>query len=292
MKIRKKLLVWGAFVAMAFIIAGCEEESHFDSVVKVEETSSEGLGDGSGDSVGNVHVVKNNVGEAVSDLFFGGDKEEEQEAISEEVSEEIVSEEAAQEEPVVSETEVTQPEAPDEDSTTTDDAGAGSVGEPATVEEDTGKIKVSDKEASLNDKLKKEETEKAPDTEVVKEETEKAPDTEVVKEETPQIVEEEKSVDLDITVLIINEAKIKLGMVAIMDPYTGEQVSIGAIDNEEMLIFDMKWPSKEKKLKIGCYDESGKLIKEESLDFSLVSKGCIITFIGEGKIEHVECEIE
>lgn len=279
MKIRKKLLVWGAFVAMAFIIAGCEEESHFDSVVKVEETSSEGLGDGSGDSVGNVHVVKNNVGEAVSDLFFGGDKEEEQEAISEEVAEEIVSEEAAQEEPVVSETEVTQPEAPDEDSTTTDDAGAVSVGEPATVEEDTGKIKISDKEAPLNDKLKKEETEKIPETEVVK-------------EETPQIVEEEKSVDLDITVLIINEAKIKLGMVAIMDPYTGEQVSIGAIDNEEMLIFDMKWPSKEKQLKIGCYDESGKLIKEESLDFSLVSKGCIITFIGEGKIEHVECEIE
>ena len=279
MKIRKKLLVWGAFVAMAFIIAGCEEESHFDSVVKVEETSSEGLGDGSGDSVGNVHVVKNNVGEAVSDLFFGGDKEEEQEAISEEVSEEIVSEEAAQEEPVVSETEVTQPEVPDEDSTTTDDAGAVSVGEPAAVEEDTGKIKVSDKEAPLNDKLKKEETEKAPETEVVK-------------EETPQIVEEEKSVDLDITVLIINEAKIKLGMVAIMDPYTEEQVSIGAIDNEEMLIFDMKWPSKEKQLKIGCYDESGKLIKEESLDFSLVSKGCIITFIGEGKIEHVECEIE
>lgn len=279
MKIRKKLLVWGAFVAMAFIIAGCEEESHFDSVVKVEETSSEGLGDGSGDSVGNVHVVKNNVGEAVSDLFFGGDKEEEQEAISEEVAEEIVSEEAAQEEPVVSETEVTQPEAPDEDSTTTDDEGAVSVGEPATVEEDTGKIKVSDKEAPLNDKLKKEGTEKIPETEVVK-------------EETPQIVEEEKSVDLDITVLIINEAKIKLGMVAIMDPYTGEQVSIGAIDNEEMLIFDMKWPSKEKQLKIGCYDESGKLIKEESLDFSLVSKGCIITFIGEGKIEHVECEIE
>lgn len=279
MKIRKKLLVWGAFVAMAFIIAGCEEESHFDSVVKVEETSSEGLGDGSGDSVGNVHVVKNNVGEAVSDLFFGGDKEEEQEVISEEVAEEIVSEEAAQEEPVVSETEVTQPEAPDEDSTSTDDAGAVSVGEPATVEEDTGKIKISDKEAPLNDKLKKEETEKAPETEVVK-------------EETPQIIEEEKSVDLDITVLIINEAKIKLGMVAIMDPYTGEQVSIGAIDNEEMLIFDMKWPSKEKQLKIGCYDESGKLIKEESLDFSLVSKGCIITFIGEGKIEHVECEIE
>lgn len=279
MKIRKKLLVWGAFVAMAFIIAGCEEESHFDSVVKVEETSSEGLGDGSGDSVGNVHVVKNNVGEAVSDLFFGGDKEEEQEAISEEVAEEIVSEEAAQEEPVVSETEVTQPEAPDEDSTTTDDEGAVSVGEPATVEEDTGKIKVSDKEAPLNDKLKKEGTEKIPETEVVK-------------EETPQIVEEEKTVDLDITVLIINEAKIKLGMVAIMDPYTGEQVSIGAIDNEEMLIFDMKWPSKEKQLKIGCYDESGKLIKEESLDFSLVSKGCIITFIGEGKIEHVECEIE
>lgn len=284
MKIRKKLLVWGAFVAMAFIIAGCEEESHFDSVVKVEETSSEGLGDGSGDSVGNVHVVKNNVGEAVSDLFFGDDKEEEQEAISEEVSEEIVSEEivseeAAHEEPVVSETEVTQPEAPDDDSTTTDDAGAVSVSEPATVEEDTGKIKVSDKEAPLIDKLKKEETEKIPETEVVK-------------EETPQIVEEEKSVDLDITVLIINEAKIKLGMVAIMDPYTGEQVSIGAIDNEEMLIFDMKWPSKEKQLKIGCYDESGKLIKEESLDFSLVSKGCIITFIGEGKIEHVECEIE
>lgn len=279
MKIRKKLLVWGAFVAMAFIIAGCEEESHFDSVVNVEETSSEGLGDGSGDSVGNVHVVKNNVGEAVSDLFFGGDKEEEQEAISEEVSEEIVSEEVAQEEPVVSETEVTQPEAPDEESTTTDDADVVSVGEPATVEEDTGKIKVSDKEAPLSDKVKKEETEKIPETEVVK-------------EETPQIVEEEKSVDLDITVLIINEAKIKLGMVAIMDPYTGEQVSIGAIDNEEMLIFDMKWPSKEKQLKIGCYDESGKLIKEESLDFSLVSKGCIITFVGEGKIEHVECEIE
>ena len=280
MKIRKKLLVWGAFVAMAFIIAGCEEEAHFDSVVDVQETSSEGLGDGSGDSsIGNVHVVKDNVSDAVSNLFFGGDDEEEQEAISEEVAEEVISEETAEEEPVTGQVEESQPETPDEDSTTATDADVVSAGEPAIAEEDTGKTKVSDKEAALKDKLKKEETEEAPEKEIVK-------------EESPQNAEEEKSVDLDITVLIINEAKMRLGMVAIMDPHTGEQVSIGAIGDEEMLIFDMKWPQKEKYLKIGCYDEAGKLIKEESIDFQNINKGSIITFMGEGKIEHVECEIE
>ena len=72
MKLRKKLMVWGAFLIMGLVLTACAEESYFDSIVAVEDTSSDGmgLGDGSGDSsVGNVHVVKNSVGDAISDLF-------------------------------------------------------------------------------------------------------------------------------------------------------------------------------------------------------------------------------
>jgi len=300
MKTVKKLLVWGAFIAMAFVVAGCEEEEgHFDSVVDVEETSSEGLGDGSGESTGGVHVVKNSVGDAVSDLFFGGEEDTSEAAPDTEEAESTVSDE-----PVIGSTEEPIAESPSSGSDEVDASVSTPISEPVAPTEGSETEKATVKET---EKAAVKETEKAAVKETEKaavKETEKAEpiqqdvsSEEPVKEaqpqeETSQAVVEEASVDKDITVLIINEAKTRFGMVAILDPHTKEQVLIGALDNEEMYVLEMAWPSKEKHLRIAVYDEAGNMVKEDSIDFKGISVGSVITLNGEGSLSDISSEIE
>ncbi len=289
MKTLKKLLVWGAFIAMAFVVAGCEEEEeHFDSVVDVEETSLDGLGDGSGESSGGVHVVKNSVGDAVSDLFFGGGEDDEQESIAYEAEEEngeTVTEEsgeenvataveAQEEQPAENTVETPSPESPVSDSSDAKNSNSDTTIDSAKAEEGAENEKVS------ADKAQKEEV-----ADAISEES-------MVQEEVPQIVEEEESVDIDISLLIINEAKTRFGMVAIMDPYTKEQVLIGALNSEEMYVLEMTWPSKEKHLRIAVYDENGNIVKEDSIDFKHISAGGVITLKGEGSLSDISSEIK
>ncbi len=283
MKIRKKLLVWGTFIAMAFIIAGCEEEEgHFDSVVEVEESSSEGLGDGSGDSsASNIHLAKDSIGDAVSGLFFAGDKEAEQNEPEEEIAtESSEAVEAEHREPAATQIERSSSETNETDKNSEELPNTSIRDNSADTEKKEDELKPSEhiEAAPLEKEQKEEQISTVPEEEAI--------------EETQHIVEDEKSEDIDITVLLINEANIRLGMVAVMDPHTKEQVLIGALGNGEMLIFDMKWPTKEKHLKVGCYDEAGNLIKEESIDMAHITKMGIITFEGEGSITQTHSEIQ
>lgn len=284
MKTVKKLLVWGAFIAMAFVVAGCEEEEgHFDSVVDVEETSSEGLGDGSGESTGGVHVVKNSVGDAVSDLFFGGEEDTSEAASDTEEAESTVSDE-----PVIGSTEEPIAESPSSGSDEVDASVSTPISEPVAPTEGSETEKATVKET---EKAAVKETEKAEpiQQDVSSEEPVKEAQPQ---EETSQAVVEEASVDKDITVLIINEAKTRFGMVAILDPHTKEQVLIGALGNEEMYVLEMAWPSKEKHLRIAVYDEAGNMVKEDSIDFKGISVGSVITLNGEGSLTDISSEIE
>ena len=72
MKIRKKLMVWGAFLLMGIIIAGCAEESYFDSVVSVDDAASN-----SGEGKGLGSRAKANIGDALTDLLSNEENENE-----------------------------------------------------------------------------------------------------------------------------------------------------------------------------------------------------------------------
>jgi hypothetical protein len=394
MKLRKKLMVWGAFLIVGITVTGCAEESYFDSIVTVEETSSDGmgLGDGSGDSsVGNVHVVKNSAGDALkgllggssdkgnntasesvggsgdnsgtaggsggsfdsytapgsnsssgfsgsnnssgngssatrggssdSGVFIDGDIDavypegygeyedgvfredgedgliEDIEASSEAIPE-VKNKDKKEDSDSTKTNEPTESEEKDKDKTVAsvpEKEETESSGE--KKEETTAPVKEETKETTSTEPAKEKEPEKenTPETkEVVKETPAPAPAPEPEPEipaEPPQNVEEE-SKDINIRIFIMNECGARLGMICIIDPYTQEAIRVGALGNEEMFILDMKWPTKEKHFRIGCYDESGNLVKEDSIDFKHITKGCILTLTGNGSLSDIVSEIE
>lgn len=392
MKLRKKLMVWGAFLIMGLVLTACAEESYFDSIVAVEDTSSDGmgLGDGSGDSsVGNVHVVKNSAGDAIKGLFGGSDNKDNN-TVSEsaggsgngsvavggsegsvgsfdsysapgsdssyvlpgsgnssgrgssdngvyidgdidavypegygEYEDGVFREDG--EDGLIEDIEASSEAIPEmNNKDKKEDSDSTKTNEPAESEEkdkDKTVASVPDKEETGSSSEKKEETtvsvkeetKETASTEPVKEkepEKENTPETKEVVKETPApkpapepepepetpaeppINVEEESKDINIRIFVMNECGARFGMICIIDPYTQEAIRVGALGHEEMFILDMKWPTKEKHFRIGCYDESGNLVKEDSIDFKHISKGCIITFTGNGSLDQIQIEVE
>ena len=398
MKLRKKLVVWGSFLVLGFSVTGCAEASYFDSIVTVEDTSSDGLvlGDGSGDSsVGNVHVVKNSAGDALkgllggssdkgnntasesvvgsgdnsetagsngssfdaytvpgsnssigfsdsnnssgngtsvakggssdSSVFIDGDVDavypegygEYEDGVFREDGEDGLIEDIEASSEAIPENKNTDKKA-DSSSTETKESSESETKDKTVVsvpdkeetesssekkEETTAPVKEETKETTSTEPVKEKEPEKesAPETKEIVKETpapepapapapEPEPEPEIPAE-PPQNVEEE-SKDINIRIFLMNECGARLGMICIIDPYTQEAIRVGALDNEEMFILDMKWPTKEKHFRIGCYDESGNLVKEDSVDFKHITKGCILTLTGNGNLERVVSEIE
>lgn len=251
MKLRKKLMVWGAFLVMGMIIVGCaEEETQFDSKVDVTETESQ-----ESSIVGNVHSAKDSVGDALLGMLMGDDDEE---VTSEEISEENSLE-----------------------SNELDTASVDSFGEDSThTEEVVSDNYTSSRSPSIGD---------VGSASSVKEEPEiKEP----IAQTSQEVEEEELSTDSDITVIIINETGVGFGMIAIIDPLSHEQTLIGALDSDGMIIFEMTWPSKEKYFRIGVYDESGNLLKEEAIEFKGITKGSVVTLKGSGNLSEIVGQVE
>lgn len=388
MKLRKKLMVWGAFFIMGLVITGCTEESYFDSAVAVEDTSSDGLGlgDGSGDSsVGNVHVVKNSASDAFLDLLNDSDKKGNDGDASSGGSNDNGSSNSGS-----GFDSVTLPGSSNTGGANGgtisgggSSSGSGSVSRGAAgvvkrgsdyvyhdpyadgddisfgpgtkqYEDDDGEIvddPILDDDLPLDDEEEKPETpdkededakepadkgDKEPQTEnKPAEETpaepapeEKAPaeKTEPVSEpktEEPEVKEqqvakeepvkqqpaepepaveipvnpepevtEEVSYDMVLTFLIMNESNVRYGMISMINPYTKEQVRIGALGANEMFAFTMNWPSSEKHFRLAVYDEAGNLVREENIDFHKVTAGCAVKLIGDGSLSDIISEIE
>ena len=291
MKLGKKLFVWCAFLVLGLIITGCEEEeAYFDSAVEVEDTNS-----GSG-TVGNVHVTKTDSDENLLDLILG---EEEQVAdVDDDAALAEVDFEGPSEYEAEDESEELGESAGSSDATT-----ASVVTEPEKKEETVPEKEPEEEKEPAAEKEPEVEKEPEPEKEpeVVKE-PEADPEPEVVEEtvaaeepdeETPQVVEKaEESVDIGITILIVNRTGINFGMVAVIDPYSGEQLHIGSLGNDEMFILETLWPTGQKHFNLGVYDGAGNLIKQDAVDFKGITAGGVITLTGSGKLSKVESEIE
>ena len=105
-------------------------------------------------------------------------------------------------------------------------------------------------------------------------------------------VTEEVSYDMVLTFLIMNESNVRYGMISMINPYTKEQVRIGALGANEMFAFTMNWPSSEKHFRLAVYDEAGNLVREENIDFHKVTAGCAVKLIGDGSLSDIISEIE
>ena len=170
--------------------------------------------------------------------------------------------------------------------------------------EKAGEVSGNDDEEPLDGDVKEteisgnNEAEEVPEDTELPADTETPEDTEVPAEEEPVIEapvvveQEENSKAFSITVLLINETGAKFGMISVIDPGSKEQVRVGALGKDEMIIMELVWPTKEKTFRMGIYDALGNLLKEESVDFKGITSGGVITLKGDGSITEVVAEIE
>lgn len=76
-------------------------------------------------------------------------------------------------------------------------------------------------------------------------------------------------------------------MLSVIDPVTGEQLNIGALENEGTLTLD-NWPSEATTFQWAVYNQRGELYQESSTDISSAQTGVSIVLKGNSSIDNVE----
>ena len=116
------------------------------------------------------------------------------------------------------------------------------------------------------------------DTEVEEEST--APSQSVT--EAP--IEEKKS----LTISVVNMCGIEVGMVAVIDPATGEQVNLDSLSTGESISMEANWPSDVNEFQWALYNTDGELCIEGKTDISKVTTSATLVLTGDGNLENVE----
>ncbi|MGN0403525.1 MAG: hypothetical protein ACI4HQ_14875 [Acetatifactor sp.] len=100
-----------------------------------------------------------------------------------------------------------------------------------------------------------------------------------------QTNESQASETLSITIL--NLCGVDIGMLAVIDPVTGEQVNIGSLANEEALTLN-NWPVDVTTIQWAVYNQRGELYQEAATDIRDAKTGVSIVLKGNGSIDNVE----
>ncbi|MBP5299195.1 MAG: hypothetical protein J6Z09_08605 [Lachnospiraceae bacterium] len=97
---------------------------------------------------------------------------------------------------------------------------------------------------------------------------------------------------LDFQVNIINMCKADIGMVAILDPYEGNQHEIGELADGQVLTCSFTgWPEDVTSFDVAFYNNAGELVSNSTVDITGVKSMVTIMLSGEGNIEKVKSEI-
>ena len=111
--------------------------------------------------------------------------------------------------------------------------------------------------------------------------------------ETSEILEssEVPETDTDIrklTLSVVNMCGVDIGMVAVIDPVTGEQVNLDSLADEESLSMEADWPSTVKEFQWALYNTDGELCIEGKTDISTAKTSATLLLTGDGDLEKVE----
>lgn len=91
-----------------------------------------------------------------------------------------------------------------------------------------------------------------------------------------------------LTLTFINMCNVEIGMVAVIDPATGEQVNLDALSNEESISMEANWPVSVKEFQWALYNSEGELCIEGKTDISTAETAAILVLTGEGNVDKVE----
>ncbi len=97
---------------------------------------------------------------------------------------------------------------------------------------------------------------------------------------------------IQISVVVVNLCGVDIGMVASLDPYTGEQLNLGPLPPDQVMSITEYWPMDKTIYDIAVYNVNGDLVSTSEIDITGIQNSLTITFSGDGDLENVESKID
>ena len=91
-----------------------------------------------------------------------------------------------------------------------------------------------------------------------------------------------------LTLSVVNMCGIEIGMVAVIDPVTGEQVNLDSLSDQESISMEADWPSSVTEFQWALYNTDGELCIEGKTDISSARTSATLLLTGDGDLEKVE----
>lgn len=91
-----------------------------------------------------------------------------------------------------------------------------------------------------------------------------------------------------LTLSVVNMCGIEIGMVAVIDPVTGEQVNLDSLSDQESISMEADWPSSVNEFQWALYNTDGELCVEGTTDISSAQATVTPLLTGDGDLEKVE----
>ena len=91
-----------------------------------------------------------------------------------------------------------------------------------------------------------------------------------------------------LTLSVVNMCGIEIGMVAVIDPLTGEQVNLDSLSDQESISMEADWPSSVNEFQWALYNTDGELCVEGTTDISSAQATVTLLLTGDGDLEKVE----
>ena len=91
-----------------------------------------------------------------------------------------------------------------------------------------------------------------------------------------------------LTLSVVNMCGIEVGMVAVIDPVTGEQVNLDSLSDQESISMEADWPSSVNEFQWALYNTDGELCVEGTTDISSAQTAVTLLLTGDGDLEKVE----
>lgn len=91
-----------------------------------------------------------------------------------------------------------------------------------------------------------------------------------------------------LTLSVVNMCGIEVGMVAVIDPVTGEQVNLDSLSDQESISMEADWPSSVNEFQWALYNTDGELCVEGTTDISSAQTTVTLLLTGDGDLKKVE----
>ena len=92
----------------------------------------------------------------------------------------------------------------------------------------------------------------------------------------------------EVKLYFVNMCSVDIGMIAIIDPISGEQLNLAGVAAGEVLTTAIQWPSNKTELQWAVYTQGGDLYSESTSDVTGVTKAITISLIGDTAIDQID----